>query len=40
VRTRQPHERLNVGAAAAPVEVVEVGSVAGTGQQFAVLYGS
>jgi cytochrome P450/NADPH-cytochrome P450 reductase len=40
VRTRQPHERLNVGAAAAPVEAVEVGSVAGTGQQFAVLYGS
>ena len=39
IRLRQPHERI----AAAPVEVVQdtaVASVTGTGQAFAVLYGS
>jgi len=41
VRVRQPHERLSV-AAPVPVEAAaaSVGSVAGTGQGFAVLYGS
>ena len=39
VKLRQPHERLQIGQAQS-VETEAVGSVAGTGQQFAVLYGS
>ncbi|WP_375429169.1 cytochrome P450 [uncultured Sphingomonas sp.] len=40
VRTRQPHERLQLGTGEAVAEEVEVGAIAGTGQRFAVLYGA
>lgn len=40
VRLRQPHERLHFGEATPVAETAAVGSVAGSGQQFAVLYGS
>ena len=40
VRTRQPHERLRLGAVDAVVEDTPVAAVTGTGQRFAVLYGS
>ncbi len=39
IRLRQPHERLQLGAAEV-VEAEDVASVTGTGQKFAVLYGS
>ncbi len=41
VRLRAPHERLSVAPAGAPVvEDAPVASVSGTGQRFAVIYGS
>jgi cytochrome P450/NADPH-cytochrome P450 reductase len=40
VRVRGSHERLSVGVAEAVVEDAPVAAVQGTGQQFAVLYGS
>jgi cytochrome P450/NADPH-cytochrome P450 reductase len=40
IRLRQPHERLSVAPVEAPVEEKPVASVSGTGQRFAVLYGS
>ncbi len=40
VRLRAPHERLSVAAAEARVEETPVASVSGTGQRFAVIYGS
>ena len=40
VRTRQPHERLQLGSGEAVAEAEEVGAIAGTGQRFAVLYGT
>jgi len=40
VRLRAPHERLSVAPAAERVEEAPVASVSGTGQRFAVLYGS
>lgn len=40
VRLRLPHERLSVGSAAPVVEDAPVAAVSGTGQKFAVLYGS
>ncbi|MES1973518.1 MAG: cytochrome P450 [Pseudomonadota bacterium] len=40
VRLRSPHERLSVAPVEQPVEEVPVASVSGTGQRFAVLYGS
>ena len=39
IKLRQPHERLQLGAIET-AETETVGSVAGTGQKFAVLYGS
>ncbi|MES2452134.1 MAG: cytochrome P450 [Pseudomonadota bacterium] len=40
VRLRAPHERLSVAPVEARVEEAPVASVSGTGQRFAVLYGS
>ena len=40
VRQRGDHERLQLGAAETPVETTPVAAVSGTGQRFAVLYGS
>jgi cytochrome P450/NADPH-cytochrome P450 reductase len=41
IRLRQPHERLQLASAVPePANDATIGSVAGTGQQFAVLYGS
>ncbi|WP_375270215.1 cytochrome P450 [Sphingomonas sp.] len=40
VRLRGPHERLQLGEAASPHEVAEVGAVAGSGQRFVLLYGT
>ncbi|MFA6112734.1 MAG: cytochrome P450 [Sphingomonas sp.] len=40
VRLRAPHERLSVAPAEERVEEAPVASVSGTGQRFAVLYGS
>ena len=41
IRLRQPHERLQLASAAPSLANDDaIGSVAGTGQQFAVLYGS
>lgn len=40
VRTRQPHERLQLGSAEAQVETAPMAAVIGTGQRFAVLYGT
>lgn len=41
VRLRAPHERLQLSEAApAPADEAAIGTVAGSGQQFAVLYGS
>ena len=40
VRLRQPHERLQLGTVQPVAAAEEVGSVAGTGQKFAVIYGS
>lgn len=40
VRVRQPHERIAVAAPPEPANDAEIGAVAGTGQRFAVLYGS
>ncbi len=39
IRLRQPHERLQLGQVE-PAKAEDVASVAGTGQKFAVLYGS
>lgn len=40
IRARAPHERLQMGAVEAVVEEKPVAAVSGTGQRFAVLYGS
>lgn len=40
VRLRAPHERLQLGATEALIEDKPVAAVSGTGQRFAVLYGS
>ena len=40
VRSRLPHERIIGGAAVVLPQAVEVGSVAGSGQRLAVLYGT
>lgn len=40
VQPRQPHERLNVAPITVAVDVAPVAAVAGSGKQFAVLYGS
>lgn len=40
IRERQPHERLQLGTTETLIEEKPVASVSGTGQRFAVLYGS
>lgn len=40
IRLRQPHERLSVGDAGEAIDEAPVAAVSGTGQRFAVLYGS
>ncbi len=40
IRLRSPHERLSMGAASEAIDEAPVAAVSGTGQRFAVLYGS
>jgi cytochrome P450/NADPH-cytochrome P450 reductase len=40
IRLRSPHERLSVGGAGEAIDEAPVAAVSGTGQRFAVLYGS
>lgn len=40
IRLRHPHERLSVGVATEAIDEAPVAAISGTGQRFAVLYGS